>query len=76
MICVYSATCTDFSDNGLGVVQPQSCAVTETLNGEWELTLEHPIDEYGKWTRLAEGNIPVSYTHLSIRMRRICIWKA
>ena len=57
MICVYSATCTDFSDNGLGVVQPQSCAVTETLNGEWELTLEHPIDEYGKWTRLAEGNI-------------------
>ena len=57
MICVYSATCTDFSGNGLGVVQPQSCTVTETLNGEWELTLEHPIDEYGKWTRLAEGNI-------------------
>ena len=57
MICVYSATCTDFSGNGLGVVQPQSCTVTETLNGEWELTLEHPIDEYGKWARLAEGNI-------------------
>ena len=57
MICIYSADCTDFSGNGLGVVQPQSCTVTETLNGEWELTLEHPIDEYGKWTRLAEGNI-------------------
>ena len=47
----------DFSGNGLGVVQPQSCTVTETLNGEWELTLVHPIDEYGKWTRLSEGNI-------------------
>ena len=57
MICIYSADCTDFSGNGLGVVSPQTCTVTETLNGEWELTLEHPIDEYGKWTRLAEGNI-------------------
>ena len=34
-----------------------SCTVTETLNGEWELTLEHEIDERGKWTRLAEGCI-------------------
>ena len=57
MICVYPAACTDFSGNGLGVVQPQSCTVTETLNGEWERTLVHPIDEYGKWTRLSEGNI-------------------
>ena len=57
MICVYPADCADFSGNGLGVVQPQSCTVTETLNGEWELTLVHPIDEYGKWTRLSEGNI-------------------
>ena len=36
---------------------PMSCTVTETLNGEWELTLEHDIDEYGKWTRLSEGCI-------------------
>ena len=57
MLCIYPADCTDFSGNGLGVVSPQTCTVTETLNGEWELTLEHPIDEYGKWTRLAEGNI-------------------
>ena len=57
MICVYPADCSDFSGNGLGVVQPQSCTVTETLNGEWELTLVHPIDEYGKWMRLSEGNI-------------------
>lgn len=57
MICVYPADYSDFSGNGLGVVQPQSCTVTETLNGEWELTLVHPIDEYGKWTRLSEGNI-------------------
>ena len=44
MICVYPADCKDFSNNGLGIVLPQSCTVTETLNGEWELTLIHPID--------------------------------
>ena len=59
--------CIDFSSNGLGTVQPSSCTVTETLNGEWELTLTHPIDEYGRWTRLSEGCIlrapvPVSMT--------------
>jgi hypothetical protein len=27
------------------------------LNGEWELTLEHPLDAQGKWHRLVEGNI-------------------
>ena len=36
---------------------PMSCTVTETLNGEWELTLVHAIDEFGKWTRLSEGRI-------------------
>ena len=57
MICIYSADCTDFTNNGLGVVVPTSCTVTETLNGEWELTLEHPIDDAGKWRRLVEGRI-------------------
>jgi len=57
LICIYPADCTDFSGNGLGAVTPMSCTVTETLNGEWELTLEHEIDERGKWTRLAEGCI-------------------
>ena len=57
MICVYDAACTDFSNNGLGPINPSSCQVTETLNGEYELTVIHPIDEVGKWQRLVEGNI-------------------
>ena len=57
MICVYPADCTDFSGNGLCAVTPMSCIVTETLNGEWELTLVNDIDERGKWTRLSEGCI-------------------
>ena len=57
MICVYGADCTDFSNNGIGPVFPQSCTVTETLNGEYELTLVHPLDEAGRWQRLVEGCI-------------------
>ena len=30
---------------------------TETLNGEWELTLVHPIDERDKWRKLTDGGI-------------------
>lgn len=57
MICVYPADCTDFSNNGNGILNPKSCVVSETLNGEWELELVHPLDEEGKWTRLVEGCI-------------------
>ena len=57
MICVYPADCTDFSTNGLGPLTPQTCEVTETLNGEWELSLIHPLDDEGKWQRLTEGRI-------------------
>ena len=57
MICVYPADCTDFSTNGNGILAPLSAEVTETLNGEYELTLVHPIDKAGKWQRLVEGCI-------------------
>ena len=57
MICVYPADCTDFSNNGMGTVSPSSCTVTETLNGEWELTLVHPLDAHDKWRKLTDGNI-------------------
>jgi len=36
---------------------PSSCTVTETLNGEYEVTLVHPYDDAGKWTRLIPGCI-------------------
>jgi phage-related protein len=60
LICVYEQDCTDFSNNGIGPVSPQSCTVTETLNGEWELTLVHPLDDEGKWRRLVEGYILIA----------------
>lgn len=38
-----------FETHGLGVLFPTKCQITEELNGKWELSIEHPIDDYGKW---------------------------
>lgn len=57
MITIYEANATDFGGNGLGTLAPESCLVSETLNGEYEVTLVHPIDEAGKFRRLQENRI-------------------
>jgi phage minor structural protein len=58
IICVYDSKETDFSKNGLRVLNNCiSCIITEELNGSYELTLTHPIDEQGKWKYLVEDNI-------------------
>jgi hypothetical protein len=46
-----------FSTHGLALLEPISCEITEELNGEYSLVLEHPIDADGKWKYLLEMNI-------------------
>ncbi len=57
MICIYESDCTDFSNNGLGLLNPQACSVNETLNGEYEVQMTHPIDDAGKWKRICTDRI-------------------
>ena len=57
MITVYDAFETDFSHNGLGAVDPITCELSETINGQWELELQHARDDLGKCDRLRLGNI-------------------
>ena len=57
MVTVYGADAVDFTNNGLCVLSPTSCLVTETLNGEYEVVLVHPIDAAGKHRHLVHGNI-------------------
>lgn len=56
-ISVYRSDETDFSHNGLRILSPTSCRITEILNGEYSLTLSHPLDEQGTWRFLIEYNI-------------------
>ncbi len=58
MITVHASTITAVpTNNGLGAILPSSCVVTQEINGEYELKLIHPKDEYGKWERLENDNI-------------------
>ena len=47
----------DFDNNGLAVLDPISCTVTENFNAGWTVTLEHPIDTAEKWKYIVEFNI-------------------
>ena len=58
MINLYDSKETNFEHNGLVVLSDCiSCNVNEELNGLYELELEYPLDERGKWKYLLEGNI-------------------
>ena len=57
MITVYESRETNFRHNGLGVLRPSSCLIYEELNGEYSLTLKHPIDNYEKWKLLEQDRI-------------------
>lgn len=47
----------DFNNHGLGVLQPTQCRIIEELNGEYTVSMVHPIDEEGMWQTLLEMNI-------------------
>ena len=46
-----------FNNNGLAVLEPISCTVTENFNASWTVTLEHPVDREQKWKYIKEFNI-------------------
>ena len=58
-ICVYDMLSEKqaFLTNGLEILNPTSAVIHEVLNGEYSLTLTHPIDEDGKWRYIRESNI-------------------
>lgn len=47
----------NFKTNGLSILSPITCTVTEELNGSYYCEIEHPIDTNGKWRNLNENNI-------------------
>jgi len=57
MIRIYSPDCMDFSTNGLATLMPTECTIEEYAAGLYELTLEHPIDDNGRWTLIEPGRI-------------------
>lgn len=56
-ISIYKSDETDFRHNGIRILCPTECKITEVLNGEYSLTLTHPFDDFGNWRFLIEYNI-------------------
>lgn len=57
MIVLYDKDETNFSDNGICVLDPSSCTVVEVASGDYELELEHPLDDHQKTSLLVEERL-------------------
>lgn len=55
MISIYSKNNTDFEHNGDAVLIPTSCKLSATINGAWQLTIEHPYDPEERYKYIVEG---------------------
>ncbi len=63
MIQVYLSTNTNFDKNGDMALQPLSYEVsTAGINQAVEFTIEHEIDEYGRYEYLQKGNVIKAFT--------------
>jgi hypothetical protein len=56
-VYVYGKDCTDFTTTGLvGDLRPLEAIYTEEKNGEAQVTMRIPYDEFQKWKAAAVGN--------------------
>lgn len=93
MVCLYekNATASDWADtladgsvnpdknNGLCILSPSVCGITEIAGGQYELYMVHPLDDHGKWMMLTEERLikaPTPFTHIKqITMPELKVYK-
>lgn len=46
-----------FKHNGLAILKPSECTSVHELNGRWDVTLTHPVDDWGRWKNLLPNNV-------------------
>lgn len=54
MIQIYEPENIEFSRNGDMVLFPTKCTVKATLNSQWILEMEHPLDTDGRWESIVD----------------------
>lgn len=52
MICVYDIGNSNYSNNGDAILMPTKCTIKNVAAGQYDLTMDHPIDPDGKWAHL------------------------
>lgn len=57
MIQIYSPKNKDYEQNGDMTLFPEEAEIHVILNGEWTATIEHPIDEEGRWKYITDNAV-------------------
>lgn len=57
MIQLYKKGNTNYDKNGDVGLTPTKCLLDSTLNGDWLGSLEHPLDEDGKWKLIQDDAV-------------------
>jgi len=52
VICVYDIGNSNYSNNGDAILIPTKCTIKNVAAGQYDLTMEHPIDPDNKWAHL------------------------
>ena len=55
MINLYAVGNTDYTTNGDAKITPISASIKKVINGMWQLSMEIPYDEKGKYEYLDHG---------------------
>ena len=55
MINIYAPGATDWASNGLAILLPTDCKISETAGGSYELEMTHPITDDLRWKTITEG---------------------
>lgn len=54
----------NYSMNGNIVLAPTLCELRTKLNGEWDMEIEHPLDDYGRWQYIEKEAVISASTFL------------
>ena len=57
MINIYSPYTDDWSSNGLAILTPTECRVSEEAGGNYDLVMTHPVADDMRWKTITEGCI-------------------
>lgn len=57
MIQIYSPENKDYEHNGDMTLMPEETEIHVILNGEWTATIEHPIDDEGRWKYITDNAV-------------------
>ena len=57
MICIYKQDNNNYTNNGDAVLIPTVCDLAMTINGAWQLKIEHPYDPEERYKLITEGAI-------------------